>query len=73
MSFILVAVEGIIGAGKTHIMKCLQERHADWNVVFEPLSAWQDVTKDAQNNLLDMYYKEKSRWSLTLQVKLIIF
>ena len=61
MTFLFIVVEGIIGAGKSYIMEQLQRYHPDWDVVFEPVSAWQDVTKDCANNLLEKYYKNTSR------------
>ena len=61
----IIAVEGIIGSGKTtfinHLCKLLNATPH-----LEPVDSWRN------SNLLDNYYKDPSRWALTFQLNVII-
>ncbi|KKP35336.1 MAG: hypothetical protein UR26_C0006G0020 [candidate division TM6 bacterium GW2011_GWF2_32_72] len=57
-------VEGNVGAGKSTFLKILQKYFAV-QTVFEPLYRWQHVVGD--ENLLDKFYKDTTRWAYTFQ------
>lgn len=61
----VLIIEGNIGAGKSTFLRLLNERlHID--PVFEPASRWQHVG-DGNENLLDKFYKDTTRWAYTFQ------
>jgi deoxyadenosine/deoxycytidine kinase len=57
-------VEGNIGAGKSTFLKILK-KNLDLDVIFEPTNKWKDV--DSSGNLLNLFYKDTSRWAYTFQ------
>jgi deoxyadenosine/deoxycytidine kinase len=57
-------VEGNIGAGKSTFLRLIQEK-LGIEVVYEPTDKWQ--RKDKDGNLLDLFYKDTSRWAYTFQ------
>mmetsp|Transcript_53874 Transcript_53874/g.127317 ORF Transcript_53874/g.127317 Transcript_53874/m.127317 type:complete len:320 (-) Transcript_53874:130-1089(-) len=66
-----IALEGNIAAGKSTLLKLLEDE-VDYVAVPEPLSKWQQVT-DGDNsstcggNLLEHFYREPKRWAYTFQ------
>lgn len=56
-----ICVEGNIGAGKSTVLQRLEGRGID--VRYEPLDAW--------GPLLEMYYSDPARWSLTFNLKVL--
>ncbi len=57
-------VEGNIGAGKSTFLRLIKEK-LSVQVVFEPLSRWQNVGNGG--NLLEKFYQDTSRWGYTFQ------
>jgi len=57
-------VEGNIGAGKSTFLRLMAEE-LGIDVVYEPTDKWQ--RKDKEGNLLDLFYKDTSRWAYTFQ------
>ncbi len=72
-SFIKLAVEGNIGAGKSTFLDILQDRSLELQdlieVVPEPVEEWQKVHNGTGEpiNLLDRFYKEPERYAYTFQ------
>jgi len=64
---ILISVEGNIGAGKSSLIEILKNRHKDWNFIEEPVGVWSNLKNDAGESLLQIYYKDRKRWSYTFQ------
>ena len=59
-----LVVEGNIGAGKSTFLRLIGENlHID--VVYESTDKWQ--RKNEGDNLLDLFYKDTSRWAYTFQ------
>ncbi|XP_063345723.1 deoxyguanosine kinase, mitochondrial [Pelmatolapia mariae] len=73
-----VSIEGNIAVGKSTFAKLLQSACADWEVVAEPVSKWQNIESETSkgqgvppqttvSNLLQMMYQDPQRWSYTFQ------
>jgi deoxyadenosine/deoxycytidine kinase len=54
-----VVIDGNIGSGKTTQLGLLEKK--GWTVQREPIDQWP----------LDLFYKDKSRWALVLQLKIL--
>jgi deoxyadenosine/deoxycytidine kinase len=57
-----VAIEGIIGCGKSTLLKALEDE--GYTVVREDIEQWTE--------LLNLFYSDQKRWSLTLQTKIFM-
>lgn len=73
-----VSIEGNIAVGKSTFAKLLESTCADWEVVAEPVSKWQNIESEISkgrdvppqttvSNLLHMMYQDPQRWSYTFQ------
>ncbi|KAM9857969.1 deoxyguanosine kinase, mitochondrial [Aulostomus maculatus] len=73
-----VSIEGNIAVGKSTFARLLSAACADWEVVAEPVSKWQNIESGASkgtdaspqttvSNLLQMMYEDPQRWSYTFQ------
>ncbi|XP_032085156.1 deoxyguanosine kinase, mitochondrial isoform X2 [Thamnophis elegans] len=69
-----LSVEGNIAAGKSTFVGLLRRAFPAWRLTAEPVAKWQDVRATRQGsaspsfgNLLQMIYREPSRWSYTFQ------
>ncbi|KAL3975810.1 cytochrome b5 [Sarotherodon galilaeus] len=73
-----VSIEGNIAVGKSTFARLLQSVCADWEVVAEPVSKWQNIESETSkgqgvppqttvSNLLQMMYQDPQRWSYTFQ------
>lgn len=60
-----IHIEGNIGAGKSTMLKFLQEK-LDCNTSQEPVDEWQNI------GMLEKFYKNISRWSFTFQMNCFI-
>ncbi len=58
-------IEGNIGAGKSTILKLLQQHLPDAHCQLEPLSKWDDGNETV--SLLKSFYQEPKRWAYTLE------
>ena len=63
----LISIEGNIGSGKSTILRMLKEKHPEWNFVDEPVGAWIALKNQHGESLLEIFYKNKERWSYTFQ------
>lgn len=64
---ILISVEGNVGAGKSTLIEFLKDRHKDWTFIAEPVDEWSSIKNDRGESLLEVYYKDKERWSYSFQ------
>ena len=58
----VVVVDGLIGVGKTTVLRNLEER--GYPVIYEPVDRWA--------NLLKLFYEDQARWCLTLQMQILL-
>ncbi len=64
---ILISLEGNIGAGKSTIIKRLKELNPSWHFIDEPVDVWTSLKTEEGDNLLELFYNNKNRWSYTFQ------
>jgi deoxyguanosine kinase len=64
---IIISIEGNIGSGKTTLINIIKEKFKDVVIIDEPLNEWLNLKNEKNNNLLDCFYSDKSRWSYTFQ------
>jgi deoxyadenosine/deoxycytidine kinase len=64
---ILISLEGNIGSGKSTVLKELKRRYPEWIFVDEPVNTWLDLKNDQGECLLELFYKDKRRWSYMFQ------
>ena len=64
---VLISIEGNIGSGKSTLLKKLREAHPEWMFVDEPVDSWLKIRNDQGESLLEVFYKDKQRWSYTFQ------
>jgi len=62
----LIVLEGNIGAGKSTLLNLIR-KHLPVSIIPEPTDRWQRVNHRAEENLLDLFYKETARWAYTFQ------
>ncbi len=69
----LITVEGNIGSGKTTLLKQLLTAKFGLShvVVFENVDLWANVTEN-NDNLFELYYTDKPRWSFVFQVFVLV-
>ncbi len=65
---VLISIEGNIGVGKTSMMRLLKNKYLDVaEFIYEPVDEWLNIKDENDNNLLDIFYKDKERWAYTFQ------
>lgn len=64
---ILISIDGLIGSGKSTLLNQLRENYPHWHFIDEPLDTWQALKNEAGESLLEVFYKDKRRWSYTFQ------
>ncbi len=64
---ILISIEGNIGAGKSTLLQKLKAAHPEWFFVDEPVAQWMALQNADGTSLLELFYKDKQRWSYTFQ------
>jgi len=62
-----VSIEGNIGSGKSTLMDQLRAERADWVFIDEPVSLWSSLRNEDGDSLLQLFYKDRTRWSYTFQ------
>ena len=63
----IIGIEGNIGVGKTTFVNILMNNYNNSCIVTEPVDMWLEIKDKNNNNLLDIFYKDKKRWSYTFQ------
>lgn len=64
---ILISIDGLIGSGKSTLLNQLRENYPNWHFIDEPLDTWTALKNEAGESLLEVFYKDKRRWSYTFQ------
>jgi len=67
MNPIIISIDGNIGAGKSTFLNQLKQNYPNFNYIDEPVDIWTKFTNDENQSLLELYYKDKSRWAYTFQ------
>ena len=72
MSF--VSIEGNIGAGKSTFVELLKEvlNPKKYTFLQEPVDEWLNMKDSDGENILEKFYKNKSRWSYSFQMNAFI-
>lgn len=63
----MLSIIGNIGVGKTTFVSHLKERLPNAIFLKEPVDQWLNMKDETGDNLLNKFYKDKKRWSYTLQ------
>lgn len=61
--FVLVSLEGNIGAGKSTLFNMIKKEFPESLFLNEPLESWQNVNDVPNLNILDKFYSDPQRWS----------
>jgi deoxyadenosine/deoxycytidine kinase len=64
---ILISIDGNIGAGKSTFLRHLKDKYPDWHFVDEPVDSWTKFKNNQDESLLEVFYKDRHRWSYTFQ------
>ena len=64
----IITVEGNIGAGKTTFLESLRTRLPFVKVLLEPVGEWISTKNADGKSILQLFYEDKSRWSMTFQL-----
>jgi deoxyadenosine/deoxycytidine kinase len=64
---LLISIEGNIGAGKTTLLDTLKKNHPEWHSIAEPVDTWSKIRNELNESLLEVFYKDRKRWSYTFQ------
>lgn len=69
MSFkTVVAIEGLIGAGKSTMINILRKKLENKaQFIDEPVDEWIAMRDENNKNLLETFYSDMKRWSYTFQ------
>jgi deoxyadenosine/deoxycytidine kinase len=67
LPYILISIEGDIGAGKTTLINKMRTMYPNWHFIPEPIDTWQNLKTAEGDNLLELFYKNKDRYSYTFQ------
>jgi deoxyadenosine/deoxycytidine kinase len=63
----LIAIEGNIGVGKSTLIDIIKNNIDNCEVVNEPVDMWLNITNEQNENILELFYKDISRWSYSFQ------
>lgn len=64
----IISLEGNIGAGKSSFLKILKQNLSDKaEFIDEPVEEWLEIKNNKNENLLEVFYNDKKRWSYTFQ------
>ena len=71
----LFTIEGNLGAGKSTLVKILKSHlgyHPKYTFLQEPVQEWIETTDSDGSNILELFYKNKARWSYSFQMNAFI-
>lgn len=63
----LISIEGNIGAGKSTLLDSLRISNPEWIFIDEPVGVWSAFQNEGGENMLEVFYKDRKRWSYTFQ------
>jgi deoxyadenosine/deoxycytidine kinase len=64
---LLISIEGNIGAGKSTLIDAVRTGGNNWSIIEEPVGVWETVKNEKNETLLEVFYKDRRRWSYTFQ------
>lgn len=64
---IIISIDGNIGAGKSTFLNQLKKQFPKFHYVDEPVDTWTKFVNEDGENLLEVFYKDRKRWSYTFQ------
>ena len=69
----LISIEGNIGSGKTTLLNILEKKLflKDYNkkkIMKEPIEKWLNLKDNSNTNILELFYRDKSKWSFSFQI-----
>lgn len=67
MEPIIISIDGNIGAGKSTFLNQLKKNFPNWHFVDEPVDTWTKFVNEEGESLLEVFYKDRKRWSYTFQ------
>jgi deoxyadenosine/deoxycytidine kinase len=67
MNPIILSIDGNIGAGKTTLLNDLKRKYPSWHFIDEPVDTWTRFVNAEGESLLEVFYKDRKRWSYTFQ------
>lgn len=70
---LIISIEGNIGSGKSTVLQSLRQAHPDWVFVDEPVNEWLSLKNQNGESLLEVFYKDKQRWSYTFQNAAVLY
>jgi deoxyadenosine/deoxycytidine kinase len=62
-----IADHVMVVPGKTTILSKMREKHPEWTFIDEPVDLWTNLRTDQGESLLEVFYKDRKRWSYTFQ------
>ena len=62
-----ISLEGNIAAGKSTMINNIKELYPVYKIIDEPVDLWTSLKNEDGQNLLELFYKDKERWSYTFQ------
>jgi deoxyadenosine/deoxycytidine kinase len=65
--FIVISLDGNVGAGKSYLLDHIREAMPDVLTVPEPVGEWTNLKNAEGKSLLELFYEDKHRWSYTFQ------
>lgn len=65
--FTLVSIDGNIGSGKSTLLAKIQTNMKNIIVIPEPVEEWINTVDEKNNNILQIFYENKTRWGYTFQ------
>lgn len=71
----LFTIEGNIGAGKSTLVKIIKEKLEEEKYIKflqEPVKQWLNLKNSEGDNILNLFYKDKKRWSYSFQMNAFI-
>lgn len=66
-NFIVLSLDGNIGAGKSFLMEHIRRELPDVEVILEPVGEWMTLKNAEGKSLLELFYEDKRRWAYTFQ------
>ena len=69
----LISIEGNIGSGKTTLFNILEKKlllndYKKKKFMKEPIDKWLNLKDNSNTNILELFYKDKSKWSFSFQI-----
>jgi deoxyadenosine/deoxycytidine kinase len=64
---IIISIDGNIGAGKSTFLNQLKKQFPKFHYVDEPVDTWTKFVNEEGESLLEVFYKDRKRWSYTFQ------